>query len=129
MKPPNKKNNPKGSNQSKSVSVTKTEVYQGAIPPPEMMEGYKFLDNTFPDRILSMAEKEQSHSHKMDKKTHVAVLIQTSVGMLAGVVTMFSLCYLVYYSITNDMENVAMAIVGSMAAIIGVFLYRYRRKK
>ncbi|MGB0880138.1 MAG: DUF2335 domain-containing protein [Polaribacter sp.] len=128
MKPANRKNTPKPSKQTRNVSVTKTEVYQGAIPPPEMMEGYKILDNTFPNRILSMAEKEQEHSHKMDGKTHLAVLIQTSVGMLAGVITMFSLCYLVYYSITNDMENVAMSIVGSMAAIIGVFIYRYRRR-
>lgn len=130
MKPANRKNNPKPSNQERRVSVTQTttEVYQGAIPPPEMMEGYKYLDETFPNRILRMAEKEQTHSHNMDRKTHIAILVQTSVGMLAGIITMFSLCYLVYYSITNNMENVAMSIVGSMAMIIGVFIYRYRRR-
>ncbi len=83
LKPPphqNKKNIPRASKQTRKVSLTKTQVYQGAIPSPEMMEGYKNLDSTFPNRILSMAEKEQSHSHKMDGKIHIAVLIQTSVA-------------------------------------------------
>ncbi len=48
--------------------------------------------------------------------------------MLAGVVAMFSLCYLTYYSIANDVQNVAIAIVGSMATIIGVFIYRFRQR-
>lgn len=89
-KPVSKKNSPKKSNTKRSLSVTKTEVYQGAIPPPDMMEGYRTLDSSFPNRILTMAEKEQEHSHTMDKKTHIAVLIQTSVGMLSGIITIFS---------------------------------------
>ncbi len=129
MKPRNKKNIPRPQGQSRNLSVTKTQVYQGTIPPPEMMEGYKNLDNTFPNRILSMAEKEQSHYHKMNEKTHTAVLTQMIIGMIAGVVTMFSLCYLVYYSITNNMEYVATTIVFSMFAIISVFIFRYIRKR
>lgn len=129
MRHPNKQSSDKSKKHNNhSLSVTKTEVYQGAIPPPDMMEGYGRLDSTFPDRILKMAENEQKHSHVMDNKTHWAVLVQTSAGVLSGVFTMVSLCYLIYFSISNNQSNVAIAIVGAMAAIIGVFVYRQKNK-
>ncbi|UZO81173.1 DUF2335 domain-containing protein [Aquimarina sp. ERC-38] len=124
---PNKNKNPNENNQS-GLSVTKTQLYKGAIPPPDMMAGYKKLDSTFPDRILKMAEKEQKHSHNMDSKTHFAIMLQTTVGLLSGVLTMASLCYLIYYSVSNDQSSVAISIVSAMAAIIGVFVYRFKRK-
>ena len=124
MKPQNRKNQPK-SNQR--LSVTKTEVYQGAIPPPDMMEGYKILDSSFPDRILKMAEKEQSHAHQMSSKAHFSVMFQISIGLIAGVLTMASLCWLVFYAVSNSQPTVAIATVSGMAAIIGVFVLRYKK--
>ena len=53
-KPVSKKNSPKKSNTKRSLSVTKTEVYPRSIPPPDMMEGYRTLDSSFPNRILTI---------------------------------------------------------------------------
>lgn len=92
------------------------------------MEGYKELDPSFPDRILKMAEKEQCHAHKMDKRVHFSVLSQTAIGLLAGLSAMTFLCYLVYFSIIHDHSGVAIAIVSAMAAIIGIFVYSHKKK-
>lgn len=117
-------NTAKRTSQEKSLSVTKTEVYQGALPPPDMMQGYQQLDKSFPDRIITMAEKEQNHSHKVESKRNTTILIQSSIGLLAGLITMGTLCYLIYFAIASGQTSVAITIVGSMAAIIGVFIYK-----
>ena len=119
----------KHENPNKSIAVRKTEIYKGAIPPPDMMEGYKALDPSFPDRILSMAEKEQAHVHEMDKTTQRFAILQISVGLLAGLLTMGCLCWLIYFAITSNLPEVAIAIVTAMAAIIGVFVFRNRNSQ
>lgn len=40
--------------------------YYGPIPPPNLLNDYRLIDPTFPDRIIKMAESEQAHRHKMD---------------------------------------------------------------
>ena len=37
--------------------ISQTQVYQGLIPPPDMMVGFKQLGDDFPERILCIAEK------------------------------------------------------------------------
>ena len=41
----------------------------GPIPPPQILKGYGDVDPTFPQRILKMAEDEQSHRHDMERQT------------------------------------------------------------
>ncbi len=51
-----------------SGSLISATHYSGPIPPPATLEGYGKIDPTFPDRIISMAEKEQNHQHQMETK-------------------------------------------------------------
>ena len=41
--------------------------YFSPIPHPDMMEGYQKVLPGSPDRILSMAERQQKHRHNVDK--------------------------------------------------------------
>jgi uncharacterized membrane protein len=40
--------------------------FSGAVPPPALMEQYKSIDPTFPERFFTMAELEQRHRIQMD---------------------------------------------------------------
>ncbi len=43
--------------QRQTVTVAQTVAYQGLLPPPDMMERYKTLDQNLPERIVKMAER------------------------------------------------------------------------
>lgn len=45
------------------------ETISGPVPPPQILKGYGDVDPSFPQRILEMAENEQSHRHDMERET------------------------------------------------------------
>ncbi|WP_343353257.1 hypothetical protein V3I05_07940 [Helicobacter mastomyrinus] len=40
--------------------------FEGPIPPPQILSGYKDIDSSFPDRILKMAEEDLHTRHNMN---------------------------------------------------------------
>lgn len=64
------------------VSVTTSsyvQIRQAPLPTPEELKAYKAIEKTLPDRIVSMAEKEQSFRHRS------TYLGQGSFIMLVGI--------------------------------------------
>ncbi|MGB0835372.1 MAG: DUF2335 domain-containing protein [Psychrobium sp.] len=54
------------------LKVTKIEQavqqrYSGPLPPPKMLNDYELINSGFAERIVAMAEKEQSHRHGIEK--------------------------------------------------------------
>lgn len=43
-----------------------TRYFEGPLPPPELFVKYKEVEPSSPDRILRMAELEQSHRHEIE---------------------------------------------------------------
>ena len=43
-----------------------TSEFQGPLPPPAILAAFARIDPGLPNRIVSMAERAQSHSHLMD---------------------------------------------------------------
>lgn len=46
------------------LSVQTTQIRQAPTPPPEELRQLKQIDKSLPDRIISMAEKEQKFRHR-----------------------------------------------------------------
>lgn len=44
------------------------ELHRGPLPHPDTLKGYSEIDPAFPQRILKMAEDEQSHRHEMERQ-------------------------------------------------------------
>ena len=42
------------------------QTYQGPIPDPATLSAYNQIDNTFAERVMVMAEKEQTHRHEQN---------------------------------------------------------------
>jgi len=59
---PNKANN----GQSKPNKVV-MQGYQGPLPPSQELDRYNKIDNTFANRIVTMAEKQAEHRQKMEQ--------------------------------------------------------------
>lgn len=49
-------------------AIQKSSKFSGPIPSPEVLEGYKTVLPDAPERILAMAEREQSHRHKLEQQ-------------------------------------------------------------
>ena len=110
------------------VSVSKTSFYQGQLPPPEMMERYNNIDVTFANRIITMAENEAKHSHKIENRTSNVMLISMILGMLFAFASVLIVCFLVYFALANGFSVAASTIaVGVIVGIAGIFLYRKQK--
>lgn len=49
------------------VVRTVAQEYSGPLPPPKMLEHYNEIDPGFANRIITMAEKEQTHRHSLEE--------------------------------------------------------------
>lgn len=49
--------------------VQSQSLHVGPIPPPEYMHAYGEVNPSFPERILAMAEREQSHRHELQRSS------------------------------------------------------------
>ena len=71
-RPPQKKESPNSpparKTTQKIVAATKIERHEGPIPPPGYLQEYEDIAPGFADRIISMAESETSHRHKIENK-------------------------------------------------------------
>jgi hypothetical protein len=52
----------------KHVLETSLHSFRGPIPPPSVLAGYNEVEPGFAERIVAMAEKEQSHRHDQENK-------------------------------------------------------------
>ena len=77
-------------------------TFEGPIPPPALMEGYRLVDPDFPARLLTMAEKEQEFRHDFAGRA----LRNELIGVLSGTVAGVTIC-------------VAMAVVGGLVIVKG----------
>lgn len=131
----NNKNTPTvgGQNQSKPTSAENTGLiqenfafqYTGPIPPASELEHYSHIDESLPERIVTMAENEQKQQHKIadealaqNKKKDENNFKLANRGMwLAFVFGFIDLGVVIYLSII-DQGIVASVLAGS--TLVGV---------
>lgn len=66
--------------------------FSGPIPPPAVLKQYEEISPGSADRILSMAEKEQHHRHRLENTVAVDDTMLSRLGMrFAFAITMTSL--------------------------------------
>lgn len=130
-------NNPKSFSQKKNGGLehqnTKmiiSETYEGHLPSPEMMEKYNAIDPTFANRILSLTEKEQNHSHLLDRRQTKNIFISMYLGIACAFLSVLIVSYLVYLCLEKGFPGAASTIaVGVLVGIAGVFMYQRKKSK
>lgn len=66
------------------LAIMTENQFSGPIPPPEILAGYQSILPDAPERILKMAEKEQSHRHSLEDDEVKSSIKQTSIGQIMG---------------------------------------------
>jgi uncharacterized membrane protein len=92
-----------------------SETFQGPLPDPVMLEGYKNADPSFPERIMRMAEAHNAADINTKNRISLANLIIPIIGqvftLLLGTGGIFACIYLARTGYTG----------GAIAAIVGSF--------
>jgi len=66
--------------------------YSGPIPPPEMLRGYEEILPGAMNRILGMAERQESHRHSLESASVLGNLRSQTVGQyIAGIIVVFGM--------------------------------------
>lgn len=64
----------------KVVQTVSEHAFSGPLPPPSMLGQYDSIQDGFADRIVSMAESEQSHRQSLENKSVEAAIKTESRG-------------------------------------------------
>ncbi len=116
---------------STSVSRTqfKGQIFQSNYPPPEMMEHYAQIDPQFPNRLLSMAEKEGDHRRAQEKKVLNWSIALDLVGMFLAPLSVAGILYTGYLFMKNGFSTEAAYIICACTIGLAVaFITRGKRR-
>ena len=129
------------SNSNQSVSNKRTKngnqelqvmtAFQGPLPSPEILQGFENVLPGAAERIMTMAEKEQSSRHSLEKKVSTASVIAMIIGVVFAFLGLLIVSGLIYYSLTLGNSEVAIALATTaLGTVVMAFLgYRKVRKK
>lgn len=110
--------------------IAQQSFYQGQLPPPEMMEHYQAIIPNLPERIVTMAEKEQSHRHLNESKSRKGIIRSTYVGMVFAFLSVLVISAIVVYAFFLGYATQGATIAtGVIVGLAGVFLFRRQIRK
>jgi uncharacterized membrane protein len=112
------------------TTLTHVEAsYTGPIPPPGMLVKYNEAVPGAADRILVMAERQSVHREAIESKVVDAGIKSQARGSWFGfIVSMTAVVGGIYLIKLGKSSEGLTAIIGSLAALAGVFVYGKRKE-
>ncbi len=90
-------------------------VYQGPIPLPSIMEGYKKIDPSFPERIMKEFETNSAHIRKAEERAQLAEIEKDKRGQWMAFVLTILLLVVIFFSLY--LGNMTFAGIGGLVFI------------
>jgi uncharacterized membrane protein len=105
----------------RTLAVVETQVFQGPIPPPAILEGYENLVPGSAGRLTAMAEREQRHRHNLDLRPMHLDFVYSMSGLICGGLVALSLIAGAYFSAIAGHQAVAGAFLatGAVSMVAG----------
>jgi uncharacterized membrane protein len=108
-----------------SVTASLRRRHSGPLPPPDDFIIYESALPGSAERILAMAEKEQSHRHEIDRqisRSDVREHRRIGRGQLFGLLVVICCCLVAAFAIYHQQPVVASVVMGTtIVALAGVF--------
>ena len=126
--------NPHQVQQGKGTLVAHREetlaIHSGPIPTPDIIDGYEKVLPGSANRIIKMAELEQTHQHQYVNRGQLHVFVVTVIGQISGALLgmagVVGGVFLVFY---NKPITGFSVFFTSLGALVGIFVYQKWRKK
>lgn len=97
--------------------------FRGAIPPPAILEQYQKILPSSPERIISMAEKQQKHKHTIINQALNSEFSLKNKGQLYGFLLILLIGLLSAYALFLGYEKFAiMGMIFVAAPLVKIFI-------
>lgn len=100
------------------------QYHSGPLPPPEALAGYDAVEPGAAGRIISMAERQQTHAHRMATSTLRSESVYRLCGILAAVlITGGAIVGAVICALFNhEKAAIALGAAAGVSTLAGVFI-------
>ncbi len=106
------------------------ESYSGPLPHPEMLERYDKIIPDGAERIMRMAESEQSHRHKCDDLMVKGEVSLAKRGQIVGALLAILITGAGFWLTLSGHEAVGSVVFGTtIIGVISIFVTYYRKQK
>ena len=116
---------PQGTDAGQLLDIALIEaVWNGPLPPPNVLRGYEEIVPGSAQRIMEMAEKEQEHSRNMVSTVIVGDSRRAYLGLIAGfIISILGIGGGIYLISTgHDWAGLSLAGI-NLTGLVGVFVY------
>ena len=111
------------------VQLTHKEEYSGPIPTPKMFAEFEKVLPGSANRILTMAEDQSKHRHKMESRVIWLDGGQSILGLiLAFIVVVLALLLGTYLIMNNKPVSGLATILVALGTVVGTMIYRQKQK-
>lgn len=108
----------------RKLEISNSELFAGPLPHPDILKGYEEVDESFPDRIFKLTEKDQEHRSGLENYVVKENFKLNNLGMwfalIIVILSMLAGTFLLYNN--KDVAGLA-TIFTPLIGIIGAFIY------
>lgn len=106
------------------VAAQISRTFSGPLPPPEILQRYNEIVPGAADRIIKMAENQHHHRQALEKSVVDSNVFSQKIGLGLGfVIAMTAIGGGIWLSAIGKSGSGLTAIIGALAALVGVFVY------
>lgn len=106
------------------IGVAKSMAFSGPIPHPDLFEKYGEVLFDAPERILSMAEREASHRHKLEDWNVKGDVCRALLGVVSALLITAGFLYSGYILVMNGHDVVGTVFAGGcLVSLAGTFIF------
>lgn len=117
-------NNPKQTTAVAQYVETRALTFSGPLPPPELLARYNDAVPNGAERLLAMAERQSAHRESLEAAVVTANIHSQKRGTWFGfIIAMTAILGGIYLVVIGKSSQGLAAIISSLAALTGVFIY------
>lgn len=104
--------------------------YTGPIPQPQALAEYEHIHPGLANRLVTMAENEQAHRHRIVSRRSWAQIWITVLGQIFGFTVAVMTIGIGGFLLYNDKQLAGfVSLIGGLATLLGAFIYRRTRTR
>ncbi len=102
-------------------TIIRAEQYSGPLPSPKDLKAYQDILPDAPERILTMAEKQQNHRIELENQIVKSGIRESKQGQWTGTILAFAFLFAVYLGIKSH-DWLAGIIIGILASVLVIMV-------
>jgi uncharacterized membrane protein len=105
------------------------QSFSGPLPPPQMLAQYNDIVPNGAERIVAMAEKQQTHRQNIEARAVKGNLTDQRLGLLLGFAVMMSVAGAGFWCVVHGKDTAGLtALLGSIGGPVAAFIYGRKKQ-